>query len=121
MLVVEDEIITRVAVSEEMRNHGYGVIEAGSVDEAISVLRTNVHVDAVVTDLNMPGSLNGGDLVRLIRAEFTGLKVIMLSGRAPEADVECLLDGYVSKPILPSDLIPYLRALVEPRARVEAP
>lgn len=119
ILVVEDDIITRVAVSQEMRDHGYRVIEAGSADEALSVLRTDTHVDAVVTDLIMPGPRNGGDLVRLVRAEFAWLKIIMLSGYSPDADVLGLLDGFVSKPILPSELMGRLRALVSMRAHVE--
>jgi CheY-like chemotaxis protein len=119
VLLVDDEVLIRLAMSEELRDQGYTVIEAGSADEALSVLRTTVPVDAVVTDLIMPGSLDGGDLVRLIRAEFTWLKIIMLSAHAPEADVRGLLDRYVSKPILPLELVGYLRALVSAPARVE--
>jgi CheY-like chemotaxis protein len=119
ILVVEDDIVTRVAISQEMRDHGCRIIEAGSADEALSVLRTNTHVDAVVTDLIMPGPRNGADLVRLIRAEFSWLKIIMLSGYSPDADVRSLLDGCISKPILPSELMGQLRALISTRAHVE--
>jgi CheY-like chemotaxis protein len=117
ILVVEDEIITRAALSQTLRDHGYEVIEAGSADEALSVLRSGVSVDAVVTDLVMPGSLNGGDLVRVIRAEFTWLIVVMLSGSEPETEVRELLDRYVCKPALPSDLVGYLEPRLSPRMR----
>jgi CheY-like chemotaxis protein len=119
ILVVEDEIIIRASVSQELRDHGYRVIEAASADEALCILRTTIPLDVVVTDLMMPGSMDGGDLVRLIRAEFSWVKIIMLSAQAPAEDVRGLLDGYVAKPILPSELVRYLRGLVSPRARGE--
>jgi two-component system, response regulator PdtaR len=62
ILVVEDQIITRVAVAEELRDHGYKVIEAGTADEALGILRAAIPVDVVLTDLEMPGSLNGSGL-----------------------------------------------------------
>lgn len=119
ILVVEDEILTRAAVSEELRQQGYTVIESGTAEEALSVLRSGTFVDVVVTDLRMPGSLDGSDLVRLIRDEFAGLKVIMVSGQPPEADVRRLLDGYLSKPIPPSELTRYLRTEIRCQASVE--
>jgi CheY-like chemotaxis protein len=119
ILVVEDDIITRMAVCEDLRDQGYGVIEAGTADEALSILRTGVPIELVLTDLKMPGSLDGNGLVRLIKTEFTWLKIVMLSGHLPEADVRMLLDGYVSKPALPSQLVRYVRTLISPRARVE--
>ena len=63
LLLVEDEIIVRWALSAELREHGYTVIEAASAEEALSVLRSGTSVDVVVTDLHMPGALNGSDLV----------------------------------------------------------
>jgi CheY-like chemotaxis protein len=119
ILVVEDEIIIRTAVSEELRQQGYKVIEAGTAEEALSILRSVTFVDGVVTDLRMPGSLDGGDLVRLVRAEFAGLKVIMVSGHEPEADVRRLLDGYLSKPVPPSALVRCLRTLMRSQTSVE--
>jgi two-component system, response regulator PdtaR len=112
ILVVEDQIITRVAVAEELRDHGYKVIEAGTADEALGILRAAIPVDVVLTDLEMPGSLNGSGLVRLIRAEFNWLKVVMFSGLPPEEDVRRLLDGYLAKPILPWELVRYLRTFI---------
>lgn len=112
ILVVEDQIITRVAVAEELRDQGYKVIEAATADEALAILRAAVPVDVVLTDLEMPGSLKGGGLVRVIRAEFSWLRVVMFSGLPPEDDVRRLLDGYLAKPVLPSELVGYLRTFV---------
>jgi CheY-like chemotaxis protein len=112
ILVVEDQIITRVAVAEELRDQGYKVIEAATADEALAILRAAVPVDVVLTDLEMPGCLKGGGLVRVLRAEFNWLRVVMFSGLPPEDDVRRLLDGYLAKPVLPSELVRYLRTFV---------
>jgi|KBSSwiStaDraftv2_1062776.scaffolds.fasta_scaffold2522659_1 CheY-like chemotaxis protein len=112
ILVVEDQIITRAAVAEELRDQGHKVVEAGTADEALVILRAGIPVDVVLTDLEMPGSLKGNGLVRLIRAEFSWLRVVMFSGLPPEDDVRRLLDGYLAKPILPWELVRYLRTLI---------
>jgi two-component system, response regulator PdtaR len=112
ILVVEDQIITRSAVAEELRDQGYKVVEAGTADEALAILRADIPVDVVLTDLEMPGSLKGNGLVRLIRTEFSWLRVVMFSGLPHEDDVHRLLDGYLAKPILPSELVRYLQTFI---------
>jgi two-component system, response regulator PdtaR len=112
ILVVEDQIIARAAVAEELRDQGYKVVEAGTAYEALVILRAGIPVDVVLTDLEMPGSLKGDGLVRLIRTEFDRLRVVMFSGLPPEDDVHRLLDGYLAKPIRPSELVRYLRTFI---------
>jgi CheY-like chemotaxis protein len=112
ILVVEDEILIRAMLTDALRDHGYTVIEAASADEAFSILRGLTPVDLVVTDMRMPGALDGAGLVQLIRTEFPLLKVIMVSGQPPDADVHTLLDGYLPKPAPISTLTEYLRRLI---------
>jgi CheY-like chemotaxis protein len=120
ILVVEDDVITRTAISEELREDGYQVIEAANADEALSVLLGPIRVDLVLTDMKMPGRLDGGGLVREIRAQLPYLKVLMVAGQRPEPDVMDLLDGYISKPVTPSRLVSVLRTLLPPRPRGDA-
>ncbi|HWO73418.1 MAG TPA: response regulator, partial [Dehalococcoidia bacterium] len=57
VLVVEDEVLIRWVIAEHLRDCGYRVIEAGSGDEAIDVLRrTGLTIDVVLSDVRMPGS-----------------------------------------------------------------
>lgn len=80
ILVVEDNIILRFALSAWLRDAGYNVIEASSADEAVRLLNSLLLVDCVISDVEMPGMLNGYDLARHIRREFPELPVIMVSG-----------------------------------------
>lgn len=111
ILVVEDEVMVRAMISEELRTQGCTVMEAANVDEAISVLRSHLRVDLVFTDMRMPGALDGVALVRLIRAEFPFVKVVMISSESPEPDVHALLHGYIRKPFKLAQLGSCLQAL----------
>ena len=59
ILVVEDEVLIRISVSDFLRSEGFTVIEAGNAREALSVLRTHAHVALVLTDINMSGAMEG--------------------------------------------------------------
>jgi CheY-like chemotaxis protein len=80
ILVVEDEILVRLMIAEELRGQDYNVLEAASADEACSVLQSGVKIDLVLTDIRMPGSIDGAGLVHLIRVERPALKVVLASG-----------------------------------------
>jgi len=120
ILVVEDDVLTRMAVSEELREHGYSVIEAASADEALTVLQGPSRIDLLLTDMRMPGALDGCGLARHVRAALPFVKIVMVSGQAPDADAHGLLDGYLAKPIAPSHLVSYLMTLTPTGLPMEA-
>ena len=115
ILVVDDEILTRMAASEVLRERGYCVIEAATADEALRVLHSPTRVDLVLTDMRMPGEIDGVGLARHVRATLPLIKIVMVSGQLAEPDVHELLDGYLSKPVAPEDLASHLLALIPVR------
>jgi len=77
VLVVEDEILVRMMVAEELRRHGFNTIEAQNAQEAITLLlQSRIHVDLVFTDVQLPGSIDGLRLARLVREMRPNLKII---------------------------------------------
>jgi two-component system, response regulator PdtaR len=112
ILVVEDQILLRNSIAEELRVHGYAVIEAVNGDEALAVLRSPFSVDLVVTDWRMPGVVDGAALVSLVRSEFPHVKLIMVSGQYPDQQVRDALDGYFAKPLDTLELIRRVSELV---------
>jgi two-component system, response regulator PdtaR len=98
ILVVDDEVLVRAMVAEPLRDDGFRVIEAIDADEAIAILRSATRVDLVLTDMRMPGTMDGAALVRLIRAEFPFIRVILMSSEAPDDSLRPALDHFVSKP-----------------------
>jgi DNA-binding NtrC family response regulator len=80
VLLVEDELLIRLLVSDELRNAGYDVIEACNADEGLTVLRSPVRVDLIISDVRMPGSVDGLGLLAIVRETFPTLPVIITSG-----------------------------------------
>jgi DNA-binding NtrC family response regulator len=56
ILLVEDEVLTRLMVADEFRRRGFNVIEAQNADEAITILRSQVPIGLIFTDIRLPGS-----------------------------------------------------------------
>jgi CheY-like chemotaxis protein len=98
ILVVEDEILVRAMIADELRDQGYRVIEATQADDALAVLRSGVPVELVLTDVQMPGPLDGLGLARLIRADYPAIKVIIASGRVRGTAIEAGASAFFAKP-----------------------
>jgi DNA-binding NtrC family response regulator len=80
ILVVEDNVAQRFTLSEWLRTKDYTVYEAATADEAKTLLASSIIVDLVITDVQMPGTLDGLGLVDHIRNIASNLNVIVVSG-----------------------------------------
>jgi CheY-like chemotaxis protein len=97
VLLVEDEEIIRLLLAEELRSHGLEVIQAASADEAWDVLESGTEVDLVFSDVAMPGSMSGMELLRRVRGAFPHIKRVLTSGNpGPENMAE--LGLFLQKP-----------------------
>ena len=66
-MVVEDGLFLRLDLSNQLHNAGFEVIEAQSADEALKLLGTNIEVDLILTDIRMPGQIDGLGLVSSVQ------------------------------------------------------
>src|SRR5579884_610320 len=80
ILVVEDEALIRAGLVVEFETAGYQVHEAACADEAVVLLQTGIALAAVVTDLRMPGRMDGLGLVAWLRENRPKLPVIVATG-----------------------------------------
>lgn len=79
VLIVEDECLIRMMLAEALLDAGFQVVEAENVLKALAALsRYDVH--GVVTDIDMPGTLTGLDLAKLLSGTRPDLAVIITSG-----------------------------------------
>jgi len=81
VLVVEDEPLVRLEAIDMLAGAGFRVIEAANADEAISILETRPDIRVVVTDIQMPGSMDGLKLAATIRNRWPPIALIVTSGR----------------------------------------
>jgi CheY-like chemotaxis protein len=82
ILVVEDELLVRIVQVDILREAGFRVAEAQDADEAFDMLRRRPEIAAVLTDVDMPGSLNGFEFARLVKQGWPEVGVLTISGKA---------------------------------------
>lgn len=117
ILVVEDDPILRFALSMELSQAGFRVREAATADEAETILATGAPIDLVVTDIEMPGTRDGLELARSVRAFHPNVRVIVVSGIVPETGIVGVADAFFGKPYDIDRLILRIRSLLAPRRR----
>ena len=81
VLVVEDEPFVRLEAIDMLTSAGYRVIDAANADEAIAILEARRDIRVVVTDIQMPGSMDGLKLAATIRNRWPPIALIVTSGR----------------------------------------
>ena len=113
VLVVEDDFLIRMTLSEALQNEGFIVIEADSGEAALVQLRSDPTISLLMTDMQLSGSLDGGALASAVRAENAILPIIYMTGRPDRiGTVDPSREIVISKPYLPSQVCAAARALV---------
>ena len=117
ILVVEDDVMVRAVVVEQLRGLGYEVLEARDAAKAVAVLDAHGAVDLLFTDVVMPGGMSGAELASVARASQPGLRVVFTSGYTDDAIVHHhRLDPGVellSKPYRRTDLAARVRGVLD--------
>ena len=100
VLVVEDEFLIRLTLVEALSDEGFEVLEADTGDAALSILQSAGPISLLLTDIQLPGSLNGNTLVSKVRETLPDLPVIFMTGRLDPADDarRSARDVFISKP-----------------------
>jgi PAS domain S-box-containing protein len=115
VLLVEDDDEVATLVTEMLQELGYSVTRAASAESALGALANERHVDLVLSDIMMPGTMNGLGLVRELKARRPGLPVLLTSGYAG-AVIDSAQDeniGVLRKPYDINELDTALREAVE--------
>jgi YesN/AraC family two-component response regulator len=113
ILLVEDEVLIRMAMADALRAADFAVIEAAHADEALAILNASVAVDLVITDIRMPGSMDGLSLVSLLRERRPLLKLAIMSGEFAVSPEGSAADLFLTKPCNMSVVIEKVTELLE--------
>lgn len=120
VLVIEDERALRDIIEEVLRDAGYRVLTAQDGPGGLQLLRSAAGVDLLVTDVGLPGGLNGRQVADAARLARPGLKVLFITGYADKAAVgngqlEHGMEA-MTKPFELSALTARVRALIDLQA-----
>lgn len=97
---------------------GYSVVEAANADEAIIMLERCPEIAAVLTDINMPGAMDGLELSHVIRSRWPLIGLIITSGRFIAKVVQMPVGvQFIPKPYTPAQITDALRSCVAYPAR----
>lgn len=99
ILVVEDEPLIRVGLASLLEDAGFETYEAANADAAIRTLERVDDIRLVVTDVDMPGSMDGLKLAHYVRHRWPPVQLIVVSGKVGVGATE-LPEGvrFFSKP-----------------------
>jgi CheY-like chemotaxis protein len=88
ILLVEDDPLIREFVVEALREEGYHVIHAANGEEALAWCGRRI-VDVLITDVKLPGSVDGWQIAERCREHDPELPVIYATGFSPSRPVRC--------------------------------
>jgi CheY-like chemotaxis protein len=120
VLVVEDEVLIRLAITDHLRDCGFRVFEAASAQEAQAIFLAGADIDLVFSDVHMPAAGDGIRLALWIAEHRPDVSVMLTSGveaSLKAAETTCSnVKALVSKPYQYETLTPRIRDLLQARA-----
>ncbi len=87
VLVIDDEAMVRMLIVDVLEEHGYAALEAVDGPSGMKILDSDARIDLLITDVGLPGGMNGRQVADAARGVRPGLKVLFVTGYAENAVV----------------------------------
>jgi CheY-like chemotaxis protein len=117
VLVVDDEASLRLLMTDILADLGYSALEAADSAAGLKILMSDVRIDLLITDVGLPGGMNGRQVADAARVRRPGLKVLFITGYAENA---AIANGHLepgmqilAKPFAMSTLANKVREMIE--------
>lgn len=85
VLVIDDEPTVRMLVADILEGLGYHALEAGDGAAGLKILNSDERIDLLITDVGLPGGLNGRQVADAARQSRPDLKILFITGYAENA------------------------------------
>lgn len=114
ILLVEDELLVRMAAADDLQDAGFHVLEAANADVALAVLEScSDDVQVLFTDIDMPGSMNGLALAESVQQRWPHISLLISSAYHKPHPGQLPDEGrFVPKPYSSEDVVQQIRELV---------
>ena len=110
VLVIEDEPLIRIWLADVIEAGGYEVLTAATGDEGLELLKKERQLAALVTDVDIPGSLNGFALAWKVKSLHPEARLLVVSGQIRPNAGDLPPDAqFFAKPVQPQTLLRALR------------
>jgi PAS domain S-box-containing protein len=87
ILIVDDEPSVRMLITETLEDLGYAAIEASDSSSGLNFLQSDIRIDLLITDVGLPGGMNGRQMADAARQSRPNLKVLFITGYASNAAI----------------------------------
>jgi CheY-like chemotaxis protein len=113
VLVVEDEMLLRMRAIDMIEDAGYTSVEAVDADEAVAILESRSDIALVLTDIQMPGSMDGLKLAHWVHERWPPIKIILVSGQLKLSTIDIPADSrFFGKPLEAGEMIAEMRKMI---------
>lgn len=118
VLVVDDEAFIRLMLIDTFEEAGFRALEASNASEAIEILTTpTINVELLISDIRMPGELNGLDLADWARKNRPAMKVLLMSAyfEGQHLAPGHAHQGFLRKPFMPPEMLALAQSALNKR------
>jgi DNA-binding NtrC family response regulator len=114
VLVVEDEVLIRMSSVATLEDAGFRILEAGCSAEAIELLLRHKEIEVLMTDVRLPGEMDGLDLVALVHRFHPRIRSLVVSGNTSVEDAcNAGAIGFLPKPYMAHSLVHAVTELIQ--------
>ena len=113
ILVVEDEMLLRMRAVDMVEDAGYTSVEAVDADEAVAILESRSDIALLLTDIQMPGSMDGLKLAHTVHERWPPIRIILVSGQLELANIVIPPNSrFFGKPIEAGEMIAQMQKMI---------
>jgi CheY-like chemotaxis protein len=113
ILVVEDEMLLRMRAVDMVEDAGFTSVEAVNADEAVAILESRSDIALLLTDIQMPGSMDGLKLAHAVHERWPPIRIILVSGQLRLASIDIPADSrFFGKPLEAKEMIAEMQDMI---------
>ena len=113
VLVVEDEMVLRMRAVDMVEDAGYTSVEAVDADQAVAILESRSDIALLLTDIQMPGSMDGLGLAHSVHDRWPPIKIILVSGQLKLANLDIPAGSrFFGKPLEAKVMIAQMQSMI---------
>jgi len=113
VLVVEDEMLLRLRAVDMVEDAGYTSVEAVDADEAVAILESRSDIALLLTDIQMPGSMDGLKLAHWVHERWPPIKIILVSGQLKLTTIDIPANSrFFGKPLEAGEMIAQMQKMI---------